>query len=612
MMKNKLLTFSLVVISSCSFAFASVSVSSTVSSSPSCSVASKTISITTTSTDDLLVVSLMHHNYVTTTSVTYNGVPLTLAYSAQVPTHVMEQWYLVNPSVGTYNVTTTTSAPTACITLYASAIAGVNTTGSFFTISTTTDSTSPFDFQFSTPITSGSFIYATINNQSALSLTPVSALLTPVLAINPSNDWQFGMGIAYSSSLSTLATSSLQFTGSNALNTVFGMVLTPSGSGGGGSGGSFSSSQLVTFPASLYSSKLITSPVSTSTYSFTSSSASSTLKQRGLVFMVSTSTAPTITWGGVSMTQLSSTTLGVDKLYMFSLVGASSSVPIVISGVSASSTKYISQSVWSNADLSSNFDDFTVVDDMTRAYIDVSGTISPVLGVSFAYLPTGNYSKMSGNTVFASSSVFLGNYYTCAVYGLFNDCPVGYKADVVSSSNSGVVLGLSMYTRTLVTISSTASSTTSGLTRLGNLGTDVGFSTCFDSGFLDGISCIAKNTVYFVFRLFIPTDEQFIELSSEFRTQAESGRLFYGLFGFMFFLGDLGSTTTPTGTVSEFDITIPTSISNGTYSTTSFPLTIQSGLVPDSVDSMASNFLNPLFAVFAVLIIALFGLKLLH
>lgn len=103
---------------------------------------------------------------------------------------------------------------------------------------------------------------------------------------------------------------------------------------GGGNGGSTVSAEIVT-PATLYSSQLIQRPVSTSTYTFTSTIASSTLKQAGVVFIVrATSSSPTITWGGTAMTYLLSTDSDLYNVTdLFIINNPTTTASIVVSGM---------------------------------------------------------------------------------------------------------------------------------------------------------------------------------------------------------------------------------------------------------------------------------------
>lgn len=279
-------------------------------------------------------------------------------------------------------------------------------------------------------------------------------------------------------------------------------------------------STTVTVAPVLYSSTLIQNPVSTSTYSFTSTQASSTLKQTGLVYIVhnATSTTPSVTWGGTSMTFIEDTdSLGGYKTSLFALRNPTNQGAVTVSGLVASSTKYISQSVWSNADIWPNFDQYTVVDGVSRASLSLNGTVAPVVPVVSMYSTTGldGFSILPSTKLIQSATSsnildFALLYSLCS--DVLDDCSTGYTKDFSFSTKIGVLVGMSMY----ATSTRDTSSAPSLLEVAGRLGTEEGFAECLDDGFVGSIACLGKNMLFWVLNLFIPSTQEMENLKEVF------------------------------------------------------------------------------------------------
>jgi len=397
------------------------------------------------------------------------------------------------------------------------------------------------------------------------------------------------------------------------------------------------STRYVSQQASIYSQlSTIVNPVTTTSYTYTSPTASTTLKQGGVIFITHASTTnPTITWGGVSMAKIQYTTAQtqgyVTSLYY--VANPASLASIVVSNIVATTTRFISTSVWSNANLVANADTFSVTSSNNRAWIDLAGAISPVTVVgALSATDLNGYQKLSATTIVtqATSStgqlgVFSGQ---CTTYGGFGTCPFGYNFQYAFGYVDGGVLGLSLYATTTATTTystNTASTTIPTSTFFTDLGSDLSFSACFNDVFNasilttqfysnlgSGFTCIGKNLFFWALGLFIPTSDQVNELGTNFYSSLQNGNLVTSVFAFAFYLKELSATTTPVDTVSLYGFTVPTSISGGTYSTSTQMITLNVGQVSSSTDRMARNFLNPFFAVFALFFMGYFMIKLLH
>jgi len=270
---------------------------------------------------------------------------------------------------------------------------------------------------------------------------------------------------------------------------------------------------VVITPATLFTSQLIKDPVSTSTYSFVSTNATSTGKQAGIIYLVHTSTTtPTVTWSGVSMTALLETS-DINN-FVTTLYTVSSPVTgnIVISGISASSTKYISQSVWDNATVRSPTDIYTVVNGSNKAYVSLPTVYAPATLISSMYTVSGltGYNIFSGTSLIHSATSTTGDFsfVKSSCLSALDDCNIGYiKPFSLFDTRNGVLNALAMYstsTRSLIDPPS-----------LIGLGTDESFSTCLDYGFTDfslALKCTLQNMTVWFFSLFIPDQEDALQI----------------------------------------------------------------------------------------------------
>jgi len=112
--KHNLVIFSLGILS-ITGVYAGQTLGAILTTSATCSVSSKTNSVTTTASTTVLLVPVVHHASADTVSVTFNGVALTL-YSATTTGGIdVEAWALSSPPVGTYNLVTTVNSSAYCI-----------------------------------------------------------------------------------------------------------------------------------------------------------------------------------------------------------------------------------------------------------------------------------------------------------------------------------------------------------------------------------------------------------------------------------------------------------------------------------------------------------------
>lgn len=129
-------------------------------------------------------------------------------------------------------------------------------------------------------------------------------------------------------------------------------------------------------------------------------------------------------------------------------------------------------------------------------------------------------------------------------------------------------------------------------------------------GLGDSHACVCKNVFLWSLGLFIPTPAQINGILDNASSSLQSGKVATSFFLFFYQLKSLASTSTPISTVSEYSFTVPTSITGGTYATSSFPLTIDVGLVPESLDLNATSFVNSIIAIYFVFVIGLMVVKL--
>jgi len=293
---RKGLLISLVAFLSMSSVYSAVVVTSNIATTASCSVSSKTIYPTVTASDDLLLTIISHHSFTSIVSVTYNGTAMDFGTS----TADLATYSLKNPAVGTFPLTVTVSTAGGCIGVGASVLAGVDldtlTVGSPIS-----DTPTPFALPIATPVV-GSFWWSGGKIDSGATLTAGSGTF---VGSQPEVS-AFGTYFGYSDGI--LSVTDPTFANYTAASGVMYSLPYIMKAGGAGPSPAYVPPSTAIIPASLYSQKIIAVPTSTTTYSFVSTIASSTLKQAGLVFIVHTATtSPNVTWGTSTMLRYDTT-----------------------------------------------------------------------------------------------------------------------------------------------------------------------------------------------------------------------------------------------------------------------------------------------------------------
>lgn len=489
--------------------FASVSVTQNVSTVASCSVSSKTVSITTVSGDTLLLAIMSFHSFVSPVSMTFNGVAMTLGTS----TSELATYYLKNPSIGTYNLVGTVSSAGGCVGIGASVLSGVDL-NSVVSGYPNSDGTSPYSLAMPTPV-SGSFWWTGGKNTAGATLTAGSG---SYVGSQPEVS-AFGTFFGYSDG--TLSSTDPTYANYSAsAGVLYGLpFIMQASSGGGGGSASTTISTSVVLPATLYSSKLIQNPVSTTTYSFASSivNASSSL-QSGLVFIVhSSTTTPSVVWSGSTMTALDTTDIASGYVISMYAVHSPSYGSIVVSGIVASSTLYISESVLDNASNWAAFDKHSVVSGSSIASVSLPTPTTPTGLFASFYTGTGlsSFSKLVTSNIAMSATSSLGDFtlLSSSCTSASDDCLIGYsKSFSLFDSSNGEVIGIAMY----ATSSVFSTSPPLLVSIAGGLGTDSGFAACLDDGFLGSITCLGKNMVFWTLGLFVPSNADMVSLRNTF------------------------------------------------------------------------------------------------
>lgn len=397
----------------------------------------------------------------------------------------------------------------------------------------------------------------------------------------------------------------------------------------------------LTFPAQLYSmGALIQNPVTTTSYSFTAPPVQvlNGVQQGGVVFIAhDPAMTPVITWGSKVMTRIDTSNGTVDgyKLSVYHVKNpvASSTIYLTSLGTPNNRIRYIQASIWDFGELLNTYDKYTVNTTSNRAWIDLANTINPFTTIgSILTTNINGYDKLADTVVRRSYSNTAGTS-SYAMFSrvcsgqLFDGCDTGYTNQWNFGSVAGEVIGVSMY--------STIQATSTVITSI-NLNdpvfkllvpdeSKVNFADCFtemnnygllDVGFYKAMTgasvCVLRNTGLWVFQLFIPTSSQIATLSTDLVAKMQDGKMFSTALGMPFYIFSLTSTSTPITEVSYYNITVPSSISGGTYATTSFPIKVKVGVMASSTDRGIANFIEPFFAVFGIFLGGFLLLKVLH
>lgn len=507
----------------CVPAFSAIVVTQDFGMDVSCSVGSKSIAVTSAPGDTFLAVTLVSHTFADPQlTVTFNGDSLTKATSTLTAGATLSTWYLKNPDIGTFNLIATVTGATGCIAIGGSLMSGVDLTASIPT-DLSSDGATPYSIRINTPNV-GMFTYGSFITSSGLTMV---AGTNGIVGSQPET-LGFGGWFGYTSQLSTTNPSYMDYTGGGGTMYAASMSLTPT-SGGGGSAPA-ANPKVAIVPASLYSQKLLQAPVATTTYSFLSTAASSSLKQTGLVYIVHNATAtPSVRWGTTTMTRIDTTdSFGVStttfKVSMYIVRDPGSFVGITVSSTTANGIRYLSQSVWSNADIIPVFDKYKLVNSIDRAYLSLPTINTPSTLITAFYSSSSPLASANQfdllNTSFqlqigTSTAANINNFtlVTSQCNSALDDCQVGYnKMYSAVDTKSGVLIGLAMYSTSTINVSTVP--TLGALA--GGLGTDEGFASCLDDGLTGATICVFKNIIWWFFGLFVPSTEDMIGLRDTF------------------------------------------------------------------------------------------------
>lgn len=370
-------------------------------------------------------------------------------------------------------------------------------------------------------------------------------------------------------------------------------------------------------PANLVSSLLFTYPtIATTTYSFTSSyQLASSTKQSGLVYIVHTSTTtPTITWGGVSMTNLLDSAVNGNYITsLFSVHNPVSGGAVIISGLVASSTVYISESIWDNATNFTAVDTYKTVFGSDIASIELPSPVAPITLVSSFFTPAdiGSFNVLSNSSLvqFATSTTDFSLVKSSCTSAL-DTCAIGYNHPYSFISTAvGSLVGIGMYATTTVI---TSSSTLSLDFITGGLGTDKGFNACFiDLSFTASLICTGKNMVFWVLSLFVPSSSDVVDIKDTLTsviTASSSLTTSILLIPLQLALWT-SSSSAPTSTA--LSIQIPKASGSGYY-TGSFSGNASSNSVFQSIDYNLYLFFLWIFGIFTLLYTGVLFIKLIH
>lgn len=392
-------------------------------------------------------------------------------------------------------------------------------------------------------------------------------------------------------------------------------------------------------PASLYSSvDLQVQPTSTSTYYMSSPIAPSS-KGAGIVFLAHyASNTPVITWNNATMTQLVDTpALGIYDLDLFYISNPTTTSSIIkVSSVSTSSIRYITASTYSNANLVASPLGYNVSSgNKIKAYLTLTNFNLPTgyASSSGPMLPVGAFFASTTNPLMATSS-FVGTtqvvkdavlasstvrYYFSEImaqscpFGI-DGCRLGYVYNYFDSKNNGLVVGALLYSTSTTSTSATSSNNSSSASIFSEF-SDFGECSVFGSilrlNLIDGTACLIQHSVYFVYSLFVLQPEDLVSMNNTFLTAVQNDQFLTSGFGFFYHLKYL-TELSGTSYANSYGITIPTSISGGTFATSTYQIRVDSAYSISSVwDSRFALWLNSFFAVFALFLFMRLSLQLL-
>ena len=521
-MLKKLLVVSLFLLPS--FTFASSSLSSFRSPDTVCSVSSRTITVTNALNNvnsSVLIVPAWNNSGSQIISVTYDGVPLTRTEQIDFFSDKNSLWYLYSPHAGTHSLVVTANSAAFCIGFGYMFFDGIDITYSpFVTGSSTALNSNVMAWTTLTPpsgLNTNFIAFTSIQGRNADGLLTGNSVTKTVGTYDPYSGLTNVYSSDFVSSVSLQANWAIAQGNIQQTTTVFKLA----GAGNNSTSTPYSATTTVYVPASMYSSKFISDPPiagASTTYNFISPQANVTSsKDAGVLFVVNkidaTSTAK---WGGVQMQLIATTTTNLTNyiLSMYYLVDPLSSSTIQVTGHigtgNNASIRYISASVWDNANITDTFNQYAVVPNILKAFINLNSSVQGVTAtaVSGFYTQSGivGFSPNASTVLQATSSASSGDFSFVSrvcTYS-YDECNVGFtKIYSVFDTQNGIILGMNLYATS--SISLTNSPTVNlGLT---GYGTEANFTSCVtsSSGIIDGFTCIAQNMFFWTLGLFVPT-----------------------------------------------------------------------------------------------------------
>jgi len=369
-------------------------------------------------------------------------------------------------------------------------------------------------------------------------------------------------------------------------------------------------------PAYIISSQLIIDPNTASTsYNFTSTQATST-KTAGIVFVTHTATTtPTVTWGGVSMTNLiDSQEFNNYVISLYSIYNPNSAASIVVSGVASSSVLYISQSILGNASVINTTDSFINNFGSEVASVFLPSTSVPAGLFAFTYTDTdfNSFSKLttSNQIQYATSSTKSASLLSSVCLSILDSCSVGYVHPwAFVNTDQLVIAGFSAFSTSSI---STATGTVTLNNIVGILGTDAGFQSCF-SGTMeltDSISCTLKNMVFWVFSLFVPQQDDIVDIKNTVISVITASSSLTSSILLLPLQLALWDSTSTIPTSSNLNIAVPLA-GGGTYNAV-FVGNASTSVKSTHIDVTVSQFFNWILGIFTVLYSGYLFIKFIH
>lgn len=473
----------------------------------------------------------------TITSILYDGYNMTSALvydnGANVKT---ETWYITNPSIGTHTMTITWSvaphgsyAPSCMYTTMSntasSPIGATNTSNNYTSMSLTSTASNSYIYNVGG---SNGVLTGVANGQTLLDLY--------------TNSGSFYNTVYAGIDAPAISTYTLNFTGYGPHNFASNQIEILYGSSATSSIPTYSIETVI--PAKFISSLLFNNPVSTTTFSFISSAQTSSTKQAGLVFIThSSTTTPTVTWGGQTMTNLiDSTTTNNMVTSLFIKYNPLANASVVISGIVASSTSYISQVIYDNATGVTAVDNYETVFGSDIASVSLPSVIVPSTLVASMYTTdVSAFDMLQGSNLkqFATSTNGDFSLVQSSCNSPLDECLVGYSHPwSYIDTTKGQIVGIGLYGTTTIT-SSTSTDIYTQYSSYCNILTGFDIKGCLTY-------------------LFIPSDAQISNIMTDIRSSV----LTHFPIGYITDIVTILSSTT-TRDIYVIDATLPTALGVG-------------------------------------------------